>query len=86
MYSIILLEEPQLEFEKHVVMPSKSHHNLTLFIHHLISQQHNIHLQWMPSHVGVMGNTVTDRAAAEAHTHPSPIDLATDQTEFLTDL
>ncbi|MPD05758.1 hypothetical protein E2C01_101522 [Portunus trituberculatus] len=47
---------------------------------------HTIHLQWVPSHVGVMRNTVADRAAAEAHTHPSPIDLATDQTDFLTDL
>ncbi|MPC56556.1 hypothetical protein E2C01_050518 [Portunus trituberculatus] len=33
-----------------------------------------------------MGNTVANRAAAKALTHPSPIDLATDQTDFLTDL
>ncbi|MPC67791.1 hypothetical protein E2C01_061975 [Portunus trituberculatus] len=52
----------------------------------LTSLGHTIHLQWVPSHVGVIGNTVADRAAAEAHTHPSPIDLTTDQTDFLTDL
>ncbi|MPC49656.1 hypothetical protein E2C01_043466 [Portunus trituberculatus] len=40
----------------------------------------------MPSHVGVIENTVADRAAAEAHTHPSPTDLANDQSDFLTDL
>ncbi|XP_045119657.1 uncharacterized protein LOC123509432 [Portunus trituberculatus] len=67
-----------------------SHHNVSLIIHHLIfhliSLGHTIHLQWVPFYVGVMGNTVVDRAAAQAHTHPSLIDLATDQTDFLTDL
>ncbi|MPC74802.1 hypothetical protein E2C01_069177 [Portunus trituberculatus] len=66
-----------------------SQHNLTLIIHHLIfhltSLGHTIHLQWVPFHGSVMGNMVADRAAAEAHTHPSPIDLANDQTDFLTD-
>ncbi|MPC67724.1 hypothetical protein E2C01_061907 [Portunus trituberculatus] len=66
-----------------------SHHNLTLIIHRLILQLtslgHTIHLQWVPAHVSVIGNTVADRAVAEAHTHPSSTDLATDQTDFLTD-
>ena len=61
-----------------------SHHNLILIIHHLIfhltSQGDNIHLQWVPSHVGVRGNMVTNRAEVEAYTHPSHIDLATDLT------
>ncbi|MPC70350.1 hypothetical protein E2C01_064594 [Portunus trituberculatus] len=63
-----------------------SHHNFTLIIHHLIlhltSLGHTIHLQWVPSHVSVMGNTMADRAAAEAHTQePS---LRTDVSELLT--
>ncbi|MPC51186.1 hypothetical protein E2C01_045027 [Portunus trituberculatus] len=67
-----------------------SHHNLTLIIHHLIlhltSLGHDIHLQLLPSDVGVMGNTMAIRAVAEVHTHPSFIDIATDQTDSLTDL
>ncbi|MPC66108.1 hypothetical protein E2C01_060252 [Portunus trituberculatus] len=61
--------------------------SLTLIIHHLILHltflRHNTNLQWVPSHVSVMGNTVANRAAAEAHTHPSHIGLATDQTDSL---
>ncbi|MPC35988.1 hypothetical protein E2C01_029428 [Portunus trituberculatus] len=67
-----------------------SHPNITCIIDHLIlhltSLGHNIHLHWVPSHVSVMGNMMADRAAAEVHTNPSPTDLATDQTDSLTDL
>ena len=61
---------------------SKTHHSLCFTIHHLLlplsSSDSSIHLQWVPSHVGVMGNTVADRAAAEAQSHPFPIHLPTD--------
>ncbi|MPC61328.1 hypothetical protein E2C01_055398 [Portunus trituberculatus] len=40
----------------------------------------------MFSYDDVMRNTVADRTAIEAHTYPSPTDLATDQTDFLSDL
>ena len=67
-----------------------SHHNLTLTIHYFIlhwtSLGHNICLQWVPSHVSVMGNTVANRAAVRACARPSPIDLATNRTDILTDL
>ena len=33
-----------------------------------------------------MENTVADRAAAEAHSHPTTVDLPTDQTDLLTKL
>ncbi|KAG0710347.1 hypothetical protein GWK47_002516 [Chionoecetes opilio] len=42
--------------------------------------------QWVPSHNGVRGNTVADRAGAEAHSLPSPIDMTTDLTDSLTNL
>ena len=61
---------------------SKTHHSLCFTIHHLLlplsSSDSSIHLQWVPSHVGVMSNTVADRAAAEAQSHPFPIHLPTD--------
>ena len=68
----------------------RSHHDLTFTIHlllcHLTSAGFTPHLQWVPSHVGIAGNTVADRAAAEAHSHLNTVDLPTDQTDFLTNL
>ena len=45
-----------------------------------------MHLQWVPSHVGVVGNTVADRAANLAHSHPHPINSPPDHTDLLTSL
>ena len=65
-----------------------THHSLVFSIHQLLlrllSSGFSPHLQWVPSHIGVVGNTVADKAAAEAHSHPSPIALPTDQTDQLT--
>ena len=65
-----------------------THHSLVFSIHllllRLLSSGFSPHLQWVPSHIGVVGNTVADKAAAEAHSHPSPITLQTDQTDLLT--
>ena len=68
----------------------RSHHSIIfsihLLLHQLVTSGYDIHLQWVPSHIGVVGNSVADRAAAGAHSHPSPIDLPTDLTDFLTAL
>ena len=68
----------------------KTYHSLYLhmhqFIHQLKTLSAEVHLQWVPSHIGAVGNTVSDRAANETHSHPSPIDLKTDQTDLLTNL
>ncbi|XP_071037738.1 uncharacterized protein [Parasteatoda tepidariorum] len=38
----------------------------------LLSLQHNIHLQWVPSHVGIYGNDLADSLAKEGCSQPHP--------------
>lgn len=46
----------------------------------------DIQLQWVLSHTSIVGKTVGDRVPNEATSHPSFIDLLTDQTDLLTNL
>ncbi|GBM08210.1 hypothetical protein AVEN_32761-1 [Araneus ventricosus] len=38
----------------------------------LISFQHDVHFQWIPSHVDIHGNELADNLAKEGSSHPIP--------------
>ncbi|GBL86188.1 hypothetical protein AVEN_131935-1 [Araneus ventricosus] len=38
----------------------------------LISLQHEVHFQWIPSHVDIHGNELADNLAKEGSSHPTP--------------
>ncbi|XP_050724067.1 uncharacterized protein LOC127002297 [Eriocheir sinensis] len=63
-----------------------THHTLCFAIHSLLAQLtsggRRVHLQWVPSHIGIMGNTVVDQAANLAHTHPQPIPSPPDHSDL----
>ena len=67
-----------------------SYQRLVFAIHHLIlsysKSNHKVHLQWIPSHVGIHGNTCADAAAKAAHNNLTTIDYPLETIDANTEI
>ncbi|GFX54993.1 RNase H domain-containing protein [Trichonephila clavipes] len=57
---------------KGMVNPQNIDYDFVSILHHFqqLSDRHPIHLQWVPSHVGLLGNEVVDDLAKAATSNP----------------